>query len=58
MLLLFASTGIYMLEDWSPSFMVELAVLLARITRRAQTLLHLQPSSIVWVQVKSVAVVQ
>lgn len=34
------------------------AVLLARITRRAQALLHLQPSSIVWVQVKSVAVVQ
>jgi len=34
------------------------AVLLARITRRAQALLHLQPGSIVWVQVKSVAVVQ
>jgi molybdate transport system ATP-binding protein len=34
------------------------AVLLARITRRAQALLHLQLGSIVWVQVKSVAVVQ
>ena len=34
------------------------AVLLARITRRAQAMLHLQLGSIVWVQVKSVAVVQ
>ncbi len=34
------------------------AVLLARITRRAQAMLRLQLGSIVWVQVKSVAVVQ